>query len=49
MTFVRRRIVRAGAAPLLAALALAFPAGAQAARVLVMSPGGHVTARQDAL
>jgi hypothetical protein len=71
VTFVRRRIVRAGAAPLpaalalappaalalaplaalalalLAALALALPAGAQAARVLVMGPGGHVTARQD--
>ena len=54
MTYVRRRIVRAGAAPVLAALALtlpalalAFPASAQAARVLVMGPGGHVTARQD--
>ena len=47
MTYVRRRIVRAGAAPLLAALALALPASAQAARVLVMGPGGHVAARQD--
>jgi D-glucuronyl C5-epimerase C-terminus len=47
MTYVCRRIAGAGAAPLLAALALAFPAGAQAARVLVMGPSGHVTARQD--
>jgi hypothetical protein len=47
VTYVCRRIVRAGAAPLLVALALAFPAGAQAARVLVMGPDGHVTARHD--
>ena len=55
MTYVCRRIVRAGGAPLLAALAvplvaalaLALPASAQAARVLVMGSGGHVTARQD--
>ena len=55
MTFVHRRIVRGVAAPLLAVLALAlsallslaFPAGAQAARVLVMGAGGHVSARQD--
>ena len=47
MTYVCRRIVRAGAAPLLVALALASPAGAQAARVLVMGPDGHVTARHD--
>ena len=40
-------MVRAGAAPLVSALALALPAGAQAARVLVMGPGGHVTASQD--
>jgi hypothetical protein len=39
--------VRAAAAPLVAALALALPTGAQAARVLVMGPTGHVTARQD--
>jgi len=39
--------MRAGAAPLLAALVLVFPASAQAARVLVMGPGGHVTSRQD--
>ena len=32
---------------LAAVLALAFPPGAQAARVLVMGPAGHVTARQD--
>ena len=55
MTSVHRRIVRGVAAPLLAVLALAlaavlalaFPAGAQAARVLVMGAGGHVSARQD--
>ncbi len=47
MTSVHRRIVRGGAATLLAAVALALPAGAQAAKVLVMGPGGHVTARQD--
>jgi D-glucuronyl C5-epimerase C-terminus len=47
--------MRASVAPLVAVLtlalaallALAFPPGAQAARVLVMGPGGHVTARQD--
>ena len=47
MTSVHRRIVRGAAAPLVAVLALALPSGAQAARVLVMGPGGHVTARQD--
>ncbi len=47
MTSVHRRIVRGVAAPLVAVLALALPAGAQAARVLVMGPAGHVTARQD--
>ena len=47
MTSVHRRVVRAAAAPLVAALALALPAGAEAARVLVMGPAGHVTARQD--
>jgi D-glucuronyl C5-epimerase C-terminus len=63
VTYVCRRIARAGGAPLeaalaltlvaalalalVAALALALPAEAQAARVLVMGPGGHVTARQD--
>ncbi len=53
MTFVHRRSVRAAAAPLVAAfallatLALALPAGAQAARVLVMGPAGHVTAREN--
>ncbi len=47
--------MRAALAPLVAALALAFaallalafPPGAQAARVLVMGPTGHVTTRQD--
>jgi D-glucuronyl C5-epimerase C-terminus len=47
--------MRASVAPLVAVLALAlaavlalaFPPGARAARVLVMGPGGHVTARQD--
>ena len=43
----RRRIVRAAAAPILAALALSLPAAATAAPVLVMGPGGHVIARQD--
>jgi D-glucuronyl C5-epimerase C-terminus len=47
VTSVHRRILRAVAAPLVAVLALALPAGAQAARVLVMGPAGHVTARQD--
>ena len=47
VTSARRRIVRVGAAPLIAALVLALPAGAQAARVLVMGPDGHVTAGQD--
>jgi D-glucuronyl C5-epimerase C-terminus len=48
VTSVHRRIVRGGAAPLVVALALALPSGAQAAaRVLVLGPGGHVTARQD--
>ena len=47
MTSVHRRILRGAAAPLVAVLAFALPSGAQAARVLVMGPGGHVTARQD--
>ncbi|MFZ0971379.1 MAG: D-glucuronyl C5-epimerase family protein [Solirubrobacteraceae bacterium] len=53
MTFVHGRTVRAAAAPLVAAfallatLALVLPAGAQAARVLVMGPAGHVTAHQN--
>ena len=51
MTFVQRRLPRVAGAALAAALtamlAGSFPAGAQAARVLVMGPGGHVTARQD--
>jgi hypothetical protein len=47
VTSFQRGIVRAAAAPLLAALALAIPAVAEAAPVLVMGPGGHVTARQD--
>jgi D-glucuronyl C5-epimerase C-terminus len=47
VTSVHRRIVRGAAAPLVAVLAFALPSGAQAARVLVMGPGGHVTARQD--
>jgi D-glucuronyl C5-epimerase C-terminus len=47
VTSVHRRILRGAAAPLVAVLALALPSGAQAARVLVMGPGGHVTARQD--
>jgi D-glucuronyl C5-epimerase C-terminus len=44
---LHRGIVRAAAAPLLAALALTIPTVAHAAPVLVMGPGGHVTARQD--
>jgi hypothetical protein len=42
-------MLRAGAAPLLAAvaLALALPSHAQAARVLILDPGGHVRAGQD--
>jgi D-glucuronyl C5-epimerase C-terminus len=47
VTSVPRRIVRGAAAPLVAALGLALPSGAQAARVLVMGPGVHVAARQD--
>ncbi len=48
MTSVHRRAVRLGLAPLLAVLALALSSGvAHAATVLVMGPGGHVTARQD--
>jgi len=45
--------MRAACAPIVVALAvaialaLAYPTGAQAAPVLVMGPGGHVTARQD--
>jgi D-glucuronyl C5-epimerase C-terminus len=51
VTSIHGRRLRAPAAPLLAALAfvlaLALPAPAEAARVLVLSPSGHVTARQD--
>lgn len=47
MTRLLRRTVRALAAPLLVALATAFPALAHAAPVLVMGPGGHLTAAQD--
>ena len=47
VTSIQRRLVRAAAAPLLAALALALAPGAEAARVLVMGPTGHVAARQD--
>jgi hypothetical protein len=48
VTSVYRHILRAGAAPLLAALAFTVPAGvARAAPVLIMSPGGHVTRGQD--
>ena len=55
MTSVHRRIVRGGAVPLVPALtlalatvfALALASRAEAARVLVMGPTGHVTARQD--
>jgi D-glucuronyl C5-epimerase C-terminus len=39
--------VIAAVALTVAVVSLAFPAGAQAARVLVMGPAGHVTARQD--
>jgi hypothetical protein len=39
--------VRGAAAPLVAALVLAIPTAAQAARVLVMGPTGHVIAKQD--
>ena len=45
MRSVRRRILRAAGAPLVAALALAAPA--HAASVLVMGPHGHVTVSQD--
>jgi hypothetical protein len=48
VTSVHRRFVRGTAAPLVAVLAFALPSGAQAARVLVMGPGGHVISRQDA-
>jgi hypothetical protein len=48
VTSVHRRTARALAAPLVAALALLLPSGvAHAATVLVMGPGGHVSARQD--
>ncbi len=51
MTLFHRRGLRAGVAPLLAALglasALALPTSARAARVLVLSPSGHVSVRQD--
>jgi D-glucuronyl C5-epimerase C-terminus len=44
---VHRHILRAAAAPLLAALALIAPAVAHAAPVLLMSASGHVTHAQD--
>jgi D-glucuronyl C5-epimerase C-terminus len=47
VTLIHRRRLRAGVAPLLAALALVFAAHAKAAPVLVMGPGGHVTQGQD--
>ena len=47
MGFVHGQIPRAGAAALVAALALVVPAAAGAAPVLVMGAHGHVTARQD--
>jgi D-glucuronyl C5-epimerase C-terminus len=47
VTSVQRRILCATVALLLAALAAALPAPARAAAVLVMGPGGHVTAGQD--
>ncbi len=53
MTLIHRRRLRAGVARVLAALALCLvlvlglAAGAQAAPVLVLGPGGHVTAGQD--
>jgi hypothetical protein len=47
VTSIHRRRLRAGAAPLLAALALILPASAHAAPVLVLGPGGHVMRSQD--
>jgi D-glucuronyl C5-epimerase C-terminus len=47
VTSVHRRIARGGAATIVAALTLALPTYAEAARVLVMGPTGHVTARHD--
>jgi D-glucuronyl C5-epimerase C-terminus len=47
VTSIHRRRLRAGAAPLLAALALILPARAHAAPVLRMSAGGHITRTQD--
>jgi hypothetical protein len=49
VTLIHRRRLRAPAAPLLAALALALalPAHAAAAPVLIMGPGGHVSRGQD--
>ncbi len=51
MTSIHRRRLRAGAAPLFAALALvlglAAPELAHAAPVLILEPGGHVTRAQD--
>jgi hypothetical protein len=47
VTFVQRRILRVTGAPLLAALAVAFPASARAATVLTLGVGEHVIARQD--
>jgi D-glucuronyl C5-epimerase C-terminus len=44
---IHRRRLRAGAAPLLAALVLILPAHAHAAPVLRMSAGGHITQGQD--
>jgi hypothetical protein len=47
VTSIHRRRLRVGAAPLLAALALALPTHAAAAPVLILGPGGHVTRGQD--
>jgi hypothetical protein len=47
VTSIHRRRLRAGAAPLLAALALILPAPAHAAPVLRMSAGGHITRGED--
>jgi hypothetical protein len=47
VALAHRQIPRAGAAALVAALALILPAAAGAAPVLVMGPGGHVTHGQD--
>jgi hypothetical protein len=47
VTSFHRRRLRVGAAPLFAALALIVPAGAHAAPVLILGPGGHVTRAHD--